>query len=679
MRGFFSVSRIIVVSFLLLSVSGCQESAEEAQVLEGVAAKQRDVAVATAGKNGKSTGVRTEVLSDAIRPVYGDVLRTSVREAFVARTPEEPDRVERVLESYRKRSRPLRDDRGGFVRDERGAIKTIEEVTGFKLTLDLTDQVLRFHVPEDKTDSDRAGVAEASLAPSFEALDLWPEDFVAASALAYKAKQFDDGLYAAVEIAAERGLGDFSARRELWARFASALPGTDETGAVIVASAQLRGVDMDPTEPMRNAVKESTQDFLSHPERSKPLGFYTWSEPLVRIFQGDRILQTPLPAREAKGLSHLLAADPELRSAYKAVLDLAERLTNPFTCPDLRKLSAGDPVLPTESFCVQPSSRSHETDLIKRLYGDRPIPDGFDLAEEMISRIDNGSLSLKPRSTSGWYDRQVWALEPLVIPDRMPEAPRLLMTETYRKELLGLFKSLLALTRETHVKQLEVPLVGARWPQIPVFPELPVEPLATHYRRRAEAYRFVRQTIENAFGPAALGEMRRLTEAGPVNFSLDDELRLMEGLFHGAYLLACDAIGLVPQSAGGLGSGGNDRDVFRAWAKAIKRDPDLSTDVRMMVPVFYDLKRGKMKVWAILGVAKKKLEVTFAQRPEVVSLVDPKGQPLDPGGIEWKSSSLDLPYFVTAELYVDRVLDRNEFRVLCDEHETASAILSQLQ
>ena len=47
------------------------------------------------------------------------------------------------------------------------------------------------------------------------------------------------------------------------------------------------------------------------------------------------------------------------------------------------------------------------------------------------------------------------ALEPLVIPDQMPEAKHLRMDDSYKKELAKLFKALLALTRETHIKQLE--------------------------------------------------------------------------------------------------------------------------------------------------------------------------------------------------------------------------------
>ena len=72
---------------------------------------------------------------------------------------------------------------------------------------------------------------------------------------------------------------------------------------------------------------------------------------------------------------------------------------------------------------------------------------------------------LEPRSdgNSGWYDFQTWALEPLVLPDKMPEASRLRMNDRYRDQLDDLFKSILALTRETHVKQLE--RLTLRWPR----------------------------------------------------------------------------------------------------------------------------------------------------------------------------------------------------------------------
>ncbi len=89
---------------------------------------------------------------------------------------------------------------------------------------------------------------------------------------------------------------------------------------------------------------------------------------------------------------------------------------------------------------------------------------------------------------SGWYDYQTWALEALVIPERMAEGERLELDDEYRKLLLELFKGLLTLTRETHIKQLEIPMVGAalggREVYIDIAPALAAEPLATFYLRR---------------------------------------------------------------------------------------------------------------------------------------------------------------------------------------------------
>jgi len=175
-----------------------------------------------------------------------------------------------------------------------------------------------------------------------------------------------------------------------------------------------------------------------------------------------------------------------------------------------------------------PPSEAHETNLAKALFGSKPIPANFSLADEMVKRIRAGQLDLKPKPNSGWYDYQTYALEPLVVPERMPEAKRLQLDESYRKELIGLFKALLALTRETHVKQLEVPTLGAAAPppfvRLKISPDLTVEPLATYYLRRARSYRFVREMLQQSFGPEALGELQRLTAAGPVNLSLDTEL-----------------------------------------------------------------------------------------------------------------------------------------------------------
>jgi hypothetical protein len=339
-----------------------------------------------------------------------------------------------------------------------------------------------------------------------------------------------------------------------------------------------------------------------------------------------------------------------------------------------------------EHLSFLPPSRAHETDLIKKLYGDRPIPEGFNLADEMIKRIRAGTLELKPTPASGWYDHQTYALEALVAPDRMPEGKHLALEESYRKELDGLFKALLALTRETHVKQLEMPMAGAAMPPpvLYISPNLTVEPLPTYYLRRARSYRFVREVVEQTFGAEGMAQMRRLTAAGPLNLSLGAELRLMEALFHGAYLRAGEEIGMIPEpdpSLGNLKGAGANCALLRAWLASIQRDPDLGQDIRMMVPVFYDIGRKQIKVWAVLGVATKPLTVSYKTHPAVVEIRGTNGKLVKPQGIEVKfhPEYHQAAYFATAEVYVTRLLNRSEFRQHCDKYKTYKAIVSNLK
>ena len=126
-----------------------------------------------------------------------------------------------------------------------------------------------------------------------------------------------------------------------------------------------------------------------------------------------------------------------------------------------------------QSTWVFPSSETPDP-IIKKLIGSRPIPDGFVLADEVVRRIRSSELALAPRAESGWYDYQTWALKALVLPERMPEGERLRLDAGYTTLLDDLFKGLLTLTRETHVKQLEMPIAGAAGPGREVFIDIPL-------------------------------------------------------------------------------------------------------------------------------------------------------------------------------------------------------------
>jgi hypothetical protein len=475
--------------------------------------------------------------------------------------------------------------------------------------------------------------------------------FVSGAVLATKAKQFDDGLYAAVELAAEEGLGAMTGKRALLERVLERLSGKGRARHVVEAAALLGGV----REKGSLEAEAEAASFLADPLRSRPLGFYTWSERLERIFRQDRMLQSDL--READDLA-ALAAIVSGDAAYAAHVALPSRLTNPLACADLR--DPGD----EGAVAFFPPSIAHETELVKRLYGDRPIPDGFSLTKELASAIRAGSVDLAPTPESGWYDVQTWALETLAAPERGAESAKLILEERYREHLEALFGAILAVTRETHVKQLEVAPAGAamrRPTKIVVRPELCIEPLPTYYARRAESYRFVRALLAERFGDAGLRSMRRLRRSGPVEIDLATELDQMIALFDGAAAASRTDLGMPAEG---------DAAPLHAWAAS--DDPDVDEDPRMMVPVYFDVLRKKTKVWMILGWQSTYVQATFGAPPRVT---------LDGGAeadVELAGNSFPMSSLVMAEALVTDVLDREAFRAHCNKHRTEPAIVSSL-
>ena len=580
-------------------------------------------------------------------------------------------------------------------------IKPVRTITqdGFRVQLDLSNQVLRLSMPEDWgwSPDDSRGKAEAAIMPTLAELD--SVRFVSASVLAQKAKQFDDGLYAAVELAAQRGVGNFAGKASLLRSIVSSVNQQPSSQALVtvLAGGKLGRPAMDLPAVARQPVQQAIDEFLRDDVLSKPIAFYTWTDELAAIFQQDHMLQTELRDKAGtEALIKILSADKKARAAYEAYLALVSHLTNPLAYPDLREQLAafdrGRLNAPAKDIYFFPPSRAYETDLVQKLYGGRPIPEGFSLIDEMIKRIQAGKLKLLPTADSGWYDYQTWALEPLVIPEKMPEAEHLALDLTYRKQLLELFKGILALTRETHIKQLEVlNKSDACKPSgeevvIGIYPELNAEPLATYYFRRAWSYYFIRTVLAGAFGPSALENMHRLTAAGPVRVSLAEELRSMEGIFYGAHVSVCRQLGAAPVISSYIGSGkANDADLaaFASWRDKLSGDPDIGQDSRMMVPVSYEILRNKTKAWVFLGWTSKLVTVNFDRSP-AATVFDKAGKSVEQGAADaprlvFHDTSYSLAYPVTAEVYVTKILDRNEFREHCDHYKTRSAILANLK
>src|SRR4029453_14536752 len=113
----------------------------------------------------------------------------------------------------------------------------------------------------------RAGArAAAPLDPCAEAI---PSGFTSAAGLFVKAKLFDEGLYAAVELAAQQGAGRFAGKANLLAALVGEAP-------QIAAAASLGGLQV----AIDSDARRVRDAFLSRSLPPKPIGLYPLSDSL---------------------------------------------------------------------------------------------------------------------------------------------------------------------------------------------------------------------------------------------------------------------------------------------------------------------------------------------------------------------------------------------------------------
>lgn len=570
---------------------------------------------------------------------------------------------------------------------------------GFEILIDNSKQILKLHVPEDKvlefnSNDDSKNVIEAELYPSIKSIKHMESEFIPASILISKAKQFDDVLYAMIENICQYGTENFIGKKKILEGVAEALKTftneniTDKEDlffcrSYIHAAASLGGQQLSEVSEIKDQAQKLKALFLSNEFQSKPISFYTWTENLSNIFQQDRFLQQELNSpSQIRLLSKGLSREEKIRNAYKNYLSLIKKLTNPFPA-EYQSLVNVQRIQKEKKYSFFPPSKSAETEYIKKLYQYTSIPEGYNLINEIIDNVKSGDIQITLNKDSGWYDYQLYALEPFLLPEKMPEAQKLQYSKTYKKELTNTFKGALALTRETHIKQLEIPYATAAFPEpkIDIYPEISVEPIATYYLRRAQAYSFIKNILQSTFEEATLQNIYRFQSPCNIQKPLIRELNEMASLFYGLYEIVSDEIGLDSdfQVSGNRNTGNEENVKFaREWLNNFPNDPDIGFDNRMMVPVYYDIERKKIKVWAVLGYGVKPLIVSFKRRPTVVSIKDSSGNKVD-AKLEFSSIKKDLIYPVFVEIYVDRLLQRDEFRKLCDQYKTQSAILKALK
>lgn len=560
------------------------------------------------------------------------------------------------------------------------------------LTIDLNDSTMDFNIRDVNDDSVVRRIPANIGDSEFEILqiikDVTFEDklvpslvefndeikFGALSLFALKAKQVDDRIYATVEKMLQDGTGRFVGKSHFLNKLAILLnhkidqspsDGLVDALAFIRAANELGGVQYEDTSQDINIRKTALkskklkQAFLQDSFRATPVGFYTKDDTLKAIFLQDRFLQKDLETPLVKMLAQTISGNEDLLEGYKKLAAIYQRLSNPY---------AGSTVLSVaQDSKLLPASRAHETDIVKKLFGSDPIPNGFNLMTEMIQQIRDGRLNLKPLATSGWYDYQTYALEPFLLPERCPESNKLKWGEKYLKYMEDMFVSLLAATRETHVKQLESVAGGCAAMPVIISPDLSIEPLPEYYLRKTRSYQFIHNVLLDFFGEAIL-----------LDKAILPDLLDMEELFYGAYEISCEEIGLDSEA-----STLSEREKLlaknftRKWLSDVKQDQDVGGDIRAMVPLFFDIGRQKIKVLAILGYSTVPIRIDYHQKPEFKIYQYGKDITSEVN-VKWCDQEVTVFKLEATELYVDKLWNRDDFRAVCDKYKTKSKILNAL-
>jgi hypothetical protein len=521
------------------------------------------------------------------------------------------------------------------------------------------------------------------------------------NALDGKAKQFDDGLYAALDRAYYQGLDrKLPSHVQLVKRLADRAGKDNPATPYLAAGLELAGL----TVPVADTAARDRflSAFRANEVASKPTGFYTWNEQLATLFRFLRFFQhefgdDPRDLTLVQALAAVLGQDPALLADYQRAVAFYSKLSNPSICLSLADVRTAKPLdagalqrLAREkqrshsTVAFFPPSTSKEVVLFEKLFP-LGVPPNVELMKELVRRIRSGEVDLKPGPASGWYDYQVYALETLLLPEKGQEKDKLLLTKAYKKRMLEAFKALVTKRRETHVRQLAGAKDKAAAPppklEEKVRPRLRVEPSLTYYLRTARAYAFLANFLEATVGKEGLQRLHGLKQDGERSADLYSELTGMRDLFYGLYLVGAEDIGQKPALA--ADEGVDPEHCYKlatSWLPKAFSDPDLAVDTRVAVPIYLNRDLGLTRLWVTLGVRLTRLETSYV-RPPSLKPANGAGEwkPADWHQLQGASYLIPVDEFAEVELKGNRVLSREELRAICDREKTKEAILEALR
>lgn len=502
------------------------------------------------------------------------------------------------------------------------------------------------------------------------------------------AKQFDDGLYAAIDLAMFNGeLGVTPSSKELLRSIYEKLENRSPARAFIAAGFSLIGEELDLDERLVNVKERWISEFESDQIRSKPIGFYCWSKKLEELWRFSKFFQKEFSDLSIpRAVSKIIFDDKELHDDYRQFNEFFGKLSNPPVClsldqlkenSDLNALAAERGVNETVAFF--PASTSRETELFNRIF-EQGLPQNVSLMAALIQRVLSGEVDLTPRKNSGWYDHQIFALETMLLPSRGDENNKLLLTAKYKKRLLEAFKAMITKRRETHARQSDAAKTAAERPRpTTIEPRLRVEPCATYYLRTARAYGFLGEFLRAVAGEEKLDSLFGIHRDGLREKPLDEELAEIRNRFYGLYLVSCDDIGMKPDFVDDEPVD-QDRCYEQAlvWLAELDQHRDFEVDTRVSVPILYDVNENKTRLWATIGVRLARLTARYEVTPRIRQPAETNWTEMENGSAKSVNYLIAVDQFAEVTRTGSSTLTRDELRTICDQHSKLSDVIDAL-
>lgn len=469
-------------------------------------------------------------------------------------------------------------------------------------------------------------------------LDKGAESLIPSASMIFAmGRDFDSGVLGALDLCLVEGKNDAKIGLvDLLERIFNKLEKTDQIRTFFAAALEIAGrkVDVFPEEVVRRNIWLNRYRNIRR-IASPPVDFYTWNEDLVRAYDIETFLQDEFSKKQwfmAAQLARTLGKEEnaDLLKQYRYILESFDLIYLPkrvFTIDDLTqfKLVGDESIMDMfrrtagrqyRIMFLPPSWRREQIHFAEML--PMGVLQGLDPICELTQRSMIGYVSfIPPSGRPGLEQFQAMALDSLLAEKNSIEADKVLYTLPFKERLIGPYY---AVEREvTDPSNYPQPTPWTPTDESKISPKLRVEPMPMFYIRSARAYNYMFRAASAILGPQTMRDVRRILPNGQRSEKpLYDDLRAIQRLFYGLYIVTCEDLGVAPTFEAGDEV---DREVcYREaveWLSHAFDSPQASNDDRFISPTIdvraSDKKSGDLLIltWANLGYQILKANSSF--------------------------------------------------------------------